>query len=276
MIEKKNPVTHVLQYILLVMITVITLIPFVWMLSASFKLDSEVFSVPIRWIPEVFHWENYKMIWEKIPFARFTFNSAFLTVIITLIQMLTCSFAAYGFSKCSFKGRDTLFLCYVATIAIPWQVFMLPQYTMMQKVGLVDTKLGYILIQSFGAFGVFLLRQFFQGIPNELLEAARIDGLSEYGIYSRVVLPLAKPAMATLAIFTFVTIWNDFMGPLIYFNVEANKTIPLGIRMFLGQYSTQYQLIMAASVVSLIPVFIVYVFCQKYFVQGIATSGLKG
>lgn len=276
MIEKKNPVLRAAQYVLLVLVTVATLLPLVWMLSASFKLDSEVFSVPIRWIPETFHFENYANIWEKIPFAKFTFNSAKLTIIVTLIQLLTCSFAAYGFTKCRFKGRDTLFLCYVATIAIPWQIFMLPQYTMMQKFGLVDTHIGYILIQSFAAFGVFLLRQFYQGIPDELLEAARIDGLSEYGSYFRIVLPLAKPAMTTLAIFTFVTVWNDFMGPLIYFNSEKNKTIPLGIRMFLGQYSTQYQLIMAASVISLIPVLIMYVFCQRYFVQGIATSGLKG
>ena len=133
-----------------------------------------------------------------------------------------------------------------------------------------------MLLSSFAAFGVFLLRQFFLGIPNELLEAARIDGLSEYGIYFRIVLPLAKPAMATLAIFTFVNVWNDFMGPMIYFNSESNKTIPLGIRMFVGQYSTDYQLIMAASVVSLIPVIIMYAFCQRYFVQGIASSGLKG
>ena len=153
---------------------------------------------------------------------------------------------------------------------------MLPQYIMMQKFNLVDSHLGYVLLSSFAAFGVFLLRQFFLGIPNELLEAARIDGLSEYGIYFRIVLPLAKPAMATLAIFTFVNVWNDFMGPMIYFNSESNKTIPLGIRMFVGQYSTDYQLIMAASVVSLIPVIIMYAFCQRYFVQGIASSGLKG
>lgn len=173
-------------------------------------------------------------------------------------------------------GSITLFLCYIATIAIPWQIYMLPQYSMMQKLHLVDTHLGYILMQSFAAFGVFLLRQFYQSVPNELIEAARIDGLSEYGCYFRIVLPLAKPAIATLTIFTFVNAWNDFMGPMIYFNSEANKTIPLGIRMFIGQYSSEYQLIMAASVVALLPILILYVFCQRFFVQGIATSGLKG
>ena len=277
MIEKKqNPVLRALLYVLLIFLTVITLLPLVWMLSASLKLDSEVFTIPIKWIPETFHWDNYLKVWQKIPFGLFTFNSAKLTVIITIIQVFTCSFAAYGFTKCHFRGRDTLFLCYVATIAIPWQIYMLPQYSMMQKFGLVDTHLGYIMLQAFAAFGVFLLRQFYQSIPNELLEAARIDGLSEYGIYGRIVLPLSKPALTTLTIFTFVTVWNDFMGPMIYFNSESNKTIPLGIRMFLGQYSTSYELIMAASVLSLIPIFAVYVPCQRFFVQGIATSGLKG
>lgn len=277
MIEKKqNPVLRALLYVLLIFLTVITLLPLVWMLSASLKLDSEVFTIPIKWIPETFHWNNYLRVWQKIPFGLFTFNSAKLTVIITIIQVFTCSFAAYGFTKCQFRGRDTLFLCYVATIAIPWQIYMLPQYNIMQKFGLVDTHLGYVMLQAFAAFGVFLLRQFYQGIPNELLEAARIDGLSEYGIYGRIVLPLSKPALTTLTIFTFVTVWNDFMGPMIYFNSEANKTIPLGIRMFLGQYSTSYELIMAASVLSLIPIFVLYVPCQRFFVQGIATSGLKG
>ncbi len=276
MVQQTKTGVRIFQYVLLITLTLITLLPLIWMVSASFKLSTEVFTNPIRWIPETFHWENYIKIWEKVDFALFTKNSAKLTILVTIIQLLTCSFAAYGFTKCKFPGRDTLFLCYVATIAIPWQIFMLPQYIMMQKFGLVDSHLGYVLLSSFAAFGVFLLRQFFLGIPNELLEAARIDGLSEYGIYFRIVLPLAKPAMATLAIFTFVNVWNDFMGPMIYFNSEANKTIPLGIRMFVGQYSTDYQLIMAASVVSLIPVIIMYAFCQRYFVQGIASSGLKG
>ena len=276
MVKQTKTGVRIFQYVLLITLTLITLLPLIWMVSASFKLSTEVFTNPIRWIPETFHWENYIKIWEKVDFALFTKNSAKLTILVTIIQLLTCSFAAYGFTKCKFPGRDTLFLCYVATIAIPWQIFMLPQYIMMQKFGLVDSHLGYVLLSSFAAFGVFLLRQFFLGIPNELLEAARIDGLSEYGIYFRIVLPLAKPAMATLAIFTFVNVWNDFMGPMIYFNSEANKTIPLGIRMFVGQYSTDYQLIMAASVVSLIPVIIMYAFCQRYFVQGIASSGLKG
>lgn len=276
MVKKTNPVVRALEYILLITLTITTLVPLIWMLSASFKLDTEVFTNPIKWIPEHFHWENYKIIWEKINLGLYTKNSIKLTLIVTVIQLATCSFAAYGFTKCRFKGRDTLFLAYVATIAIPWQVYMLPQYIMMQKMHLVDTHLGYILLQAFSPFGVFLLRSFFLSVPDDLLEAARLDGLSEYGIYFRIVLPLAKPALATLTIFTFVNIWNDFMGPMIYFNSDANKTIPLGIRLFIGQYSTDYQLIMAVSVLCLIPVLVLYVFCQRYFVEGIATTGMKG
>lgn len=276
MIKKKSKIGTIATYIGLVLVTFITLLPLIWMLSASLKLEVDVFSVPIQWIPENPQWSNYTKIWDKIPLALFAFNSVKLTVIITLIQLVTSSFAAYGFAKCKFKGRDTLFLCYVATIAIPWQVYMLPQYVMMNKMHLIDTHLSIILLQSFTAFGVFLIRQFYLSIPDELLEAARIDGLSEYGIYFRIVMPLTKPALATLTIFSFVNVWNDFMGPMIYFNSTALKTIQLGIRMFIGQYSAEYGLIMAASVVSLIPVIAVFLAFQRFFIQGVATSGLKG
>lgn len=276
MIERKNIFTKIFLYILLALVTVITLLPLAWMLSASLKLDIDVFTVPIQWIPKNPQWSNYLKIWEKIPFVTFTGNSLKLAVIVTIIQVITSSFAAYGFTKCSFKGRDTLFFAYVATIAIPWQVYMLPQYVEMRMLHLTDSHLGYILMQSFIAFGVFLMRQFYMGIPDELLEAARIDGLSEYGIYFRIVLPLSKPVIATLTIFSFVTIWNDFMGPMIYFDSMSNKTVPLGIRMFIGLYSSEYGLIMAASIVSLIPILIIFFAFQRFFVQGVATSGLKG
>jgi multiple sugar transport system permease protein len=276
MIVKEKKGHQVLTYIGLMLITLLTLLPLIWMLSASLKTDSEVFSLPIRWIPEQPQWRNYIKIWNKIPLGRFTWNTLKLTVMITVIQIITSSFAAYGFSKCKFKGRDLLFLCYVTTIAIPWQVYMLPQYSIMNKLHLVDSHMGYVMLQSFVAFGVFMMRQFYLSIPDELLEAARIDGLNEYGIYYRIVLPLSKPSLATLTIFSFVTIWNDFMGPMIYFNTTGLKTIQLGIRMFIGQYSTEYGLIMAASVIALIPVFVIFLAFQRFFVQGIATSGLKG
>lgn len=276
MIERKNPIARACLYLFLIIVVIVMLIPLAWMLSASLKTAETVFGTTIDWIPDSPQWENYLMIWKKIPFALFTFNSTKLTVIITVIQLITSSFAAYGFAKCKFKGRDLLFLCYVATIAIPWQVYMLPQYILMQKMHLVNTHMSIILLQSFIAFGVFLLRQFYVSIPNDLLEAARIDGLSEYGIYARIILPLSKPSLATLTIFSFVTVWNDFMGPMIYFDSTKLKTIQLGIRLFVGQYSAHYEYIMAASVIALIPVFVLYLAFQRFFVQGIATSGLKG
>ena len=196
--------------------------------------------------------------------------------IVTLLQLLTSSFAAYAFAKLRFKGRNLLFLGYIATIAMPWQVYMVPQFLMMSGMGLNDKLTAMICLQAFSAFGVFLMKQFYDGIPDELCEAARIDGLSEYGIWRRIMLPLSKPSLATLTIFTFVNTWNDFLGPLLYLHTESKKTLQLGLRMFIGQYSAEYGLIMAASVVALIPVLIVFLALQKYFVQGIASSGLKG
>ena len=246
------------------------------MLSSSLKLSKDVFSFPIRWIPAEAQWNNYAVIWKQIPLFTFFFNTAKLTLIITVIQLLSSSFAAYAFGRLEFPGRNALFLGYIATIAIPWQVYMVPQYILISKLGLTDTHLAIILMQSFTAFGVFLMRQFYMTIPFELSEAARIDGLSEYGIYARIMLPLSRPALATLTISTFVFVWNDFMGPLIYLTSTEKKTLQLGLRMFITQYSSDYNLIMAASMVSLIPIFIVFASLQRFFVEGVATSGIKG
>ena len=167
-------------------------------------------------------------------------------------------------------------MAYIATIAMPWQVYMVPQFIMMRKMGLNDKLLAMICLQAFSAFGVFMMRQFYDCIPNELCEAARVDGMSEYKIYSHIMLPLSKPALSTLTIFTFVATWNDYLGPLIYLKSQEKKTIQLGLKMFIGQYSSQYGLIMAGSVLSLIPVLIVFICLQRYFVEGIASTGLKG
>lgn len=272
----KEKCNNILVYILLVIVSLIMILPFLWMLSASLKLNKDVFIFPIEWIPPDPVWKNYKLIWTKIPFLTFFLNTAKLAIIITIIQLITSSFAAYAFAKLKFKGRDVLFLAYIGTIAIPWQVYMIPQFIMMRKFGLNDTHMAIILLQSFSAFGVFLMRQFYLSIPNEILDAARIDGLSEYGIYYKIILPLSKPALTSLTIFTFVFVWNDFMGPLIYFSSERLKTIQLGLRMFITQYSADYALIMAASVVSLIPVIVLFLLLQRYFVEGIATTGVKG
>jgi multiple sugar transport system permease protein len=265
-----------LTYVLLIALAILMLMPFFWMLSASLKLDKDVFAFPIQWIPAEPQWDNYSKIWTQIPYMTFILNSLKLTVIITVLQVFTSSFAGYAFAKLEFKGRDVIFLAYIASIAIPWQSYMVPQFIIMRKLGLVDTHLSLILLQAVTAFGVFLMRQFFISIPNEIIHAARIDGLSEYGIYFRIMLPLSKPALATLTIFSAVFVWNDFMGPLIYLNSQELKTIQLGLRMFIQQYSADYALIMAASLISIIPVVILFLAFQRFFVEGIASSGIKG
>lgn len=272
----KLAVGRTFTYILLIALAALMLLPFVWMLSASLKLDKDVFRFPIQWIPSPAQWDNYIKIWTQIPYLTFFGNTLKLTVIITLLQLFTSSFAGYAFAKLDFKGKDTIFLAYIASIAIPWQAYMVPQFILMRRFDLVDDHLSLILLQAFTAFGVFLMRQFFISIPNDIVDAARIDGLSEYGIYFQIVLPLSKPVLATLTIFTSVFVWNDFMGPLIYLNSQHLKTIQLGLRMFIQQYSANYALIMAASLVSLIPVIVLFLAFQRFFVEGIATTGIKG
>lgn len=275
--HKNEVIRKVLVYAILIIIAALMVIPFLWMLSASIKADREVFVMtPFRFIPEVPKWDNYVKIWTKIPMLKFVENTVFLTIIVTALQLLTSSFAAYSFSKLEFKHKNALFLAYIATIAMPWQVYMVPQFIMMRGMGLNDKLLAMICLQAFSAFGVFLMKQFYEGIPDELCEAARIDGMSEYKIYSSIMLPLSKPALSTLLIFTFVNTWNDYLGPLIYLKTEAKKTIQLGLKMFIGQYSSEYGLIMAGSVLSLIPVLIVFLLMQKQFVEGVASTGLKG
>ncbi len=275
--QKRNHiVTMTVIYVVLIIITALMLIPFLWMLSASLKMNKDVFSFPIQWIPDNPRWKNYVDIWTKIPLLTFVKNSTKLTIIVTLLQLFTSSFAAYAFAKMNFKGKNLLFLGYIATIAVPWQAYMVPQFMMLRAWNLNNTHLAIICLQAFSAFGVFLMKQFYEGVPSELCEAARIDGLTEYGIWFRVMLPLSKPALSTLTIFTFVSTWNDFLGPLIYLTKNEVKTIQIGLRMFISQYSAEYGLIMAASVIALIPVLVIFLALQKYFVQGVAATGIKG
>jgi multiple sugar transport system permease protein len=265
-----------LAYLGLIAVTLLMLVPFGWMLSASLKRNSEVLAIPMEWIPDELRWSNFVEIWERIPMATYLANSVLLSTTITFLQVLTGSFAAYGFSKVRFPGRDALFLGYLATIAVPWQAYMVPQYIMMQRLELTDTYWSLILLQAFGAFGVFLMRQYYMSIPDELCEAARIDGLSDYGIYRRIMLPLSKPALASLALLTFVNTWNDYMGPFIYLTSNELWTVQLGLRSFVGQYEAEYAMIMTGAVLSVLPILVLFLFGQRYFIQGVATSGLKG
>lgn len=274
--KKKRQMFRILMYAFLIGMALIMLVPFVWMISSSLKLEKDVFSFPIQWIPEDPVWENYVEIWTKVPLLTGFKNTIKLTLCTTILQLVTSSFAAYAFAKLEFRGRNTIFLLYIMTISIPWQVFMVPQYRLMTWMGLTDSHLGLICMHAFSAMGVFLIRQFYMGIPNELLEAARIDGMNEYGIWARIMVPLSKPAIATLCITSFTSEWNDYMGPLIYISTQGKKTLQLMVRMFNTQYSSNYSQIMAAATVSLIPILVLYAFLQRYFVEGVAASGIKG
>ena len=269
-------VKRILLYMLILALAAVMLVPFLWMISASLKLNKDVFTYPVKWIPEKLEWSNYSKIWKEIPLLLFFKNSAKLTIIITAIQVFTSSFAAYAFAKLHFKGRDLLFVLYICTIAVPWQVYMVPQYIMVGKMSLTDSHLGMIMMQSFTAMGVFLMRQFYTSIPDELCEAARIDGLTEYGIYFRVVLPLAKGGIATLIISSFVTVWNDFMGPLYFIQKREKDVILQEVYRNIGQFSTDWTSLFPMMVLGILPLLVFYIFMQKYIISGVMAGSVKG
>ncbi|MEK3885343.1 carbohydrate ABC transporter permease [Paenibacillus sp. PL2-23] len=272
----KNYIKKPILYVMISLVSLTMVVPFLWMLSASFKPDSEIFGFPIQWIPETFQWKNYVAVWTEVPFLTYYLNTVKITISVVVLQVLTSSLAAYALARVRFPERDKLFLLYIATMMIPYQVMMIPQYLLMKELGLIDSHWALILTGAFSPFGVFLFRQFFLAIPEELSEAARIDGLSEFGIYSRIIIPLARPAIASLVIFSFISAWNDFLGPLIMLNSEMNYTIQLGMQNFHSLYNTEYGKLMAASVCAIIPTIIVYFAAQDHFVEGIASSGVKG
>ena len=226
--------------------------------------------------PSTWMWKNYGDVLKKIPFVTFYINTAKIAVFSTLGQVITCALSAYAFAKLKFKGRDFLFMLYLATMMIPYQVTMIPQYELMNNLNLLNSHAALILLHCFSPFGVFLLRQFFVSIPDSLIEAARIDGAKDLRILSQIVLPLSKSALATLVTLKFLDSWNEFTGPLIFLNEKEKFTLQVGIRMFQQENGTEYTLIMAATTMSLIPIVLLYMFAQKYFIEGIAAAGVKG
>ncbi len=265
-------------------LTVLTiLLPLLVMLSAAFKHESEIFDYPISFIPKHITYENFrKLFFSKTgkivlsSFPVYIFNSFKVTTIIMILQLFTSSTAAYAFAKLRWKGRNLLFLIYVSSIMIPVQAPIIPQFIIIRNLGLYNTHAALILLGLFTGFGTFLFKQYFMTISDSLLEAARIDGASEFYIYSRIVLPLAKPAIAVQMIFSFRYFWNDFFVPMIYLTEKNLKTIPLGMADFVTEYFTYYGPQMAACVISIVPVMLIFLFAQKYFVQGIAAGGVKG
>jgi multiple sugar transport system permease protein len=253
------------------------LVPFFWMLSTSLKEPDAVFIYPPEWIPNPVVWSNYRRAWTILPFGQAYINSIVIAVTVTIGTLVSCSLAAYAFARLEFKGKNVLFYSLLATMMIPGQVTLIPMYVLFSRIGWIDTHYPLVIPPILSnAFGVFLLRQFFLTIPKDLEDAARIDGCNPAYVYWLIMLPLAKPALVTLGIFTFLGTWNSFLPPLIYLNTTEKFTVPLLLRSFQGLYSADWTLMMAASSIAILPVMIAYLFGQRYFIEGITLTGLKG
>ncbi len=264
-------------YAALIIGSIISLIPFLWMLGTSFKDPAMVFTDPPQIWPKPWLWSNYSQAFAKMPFALYTFNTVRITAISMLGQILSCSLVAFGFARMRFPGRNILFVTLLATMMLPAQVTMIPVFKIFSSLGWYDTILPLTVPSFFGsAFFIFLLRQYYMTVPHEMDEAARIDGANTWQVYYKVLLPQVKPALATLAIFSFMHNWNDFLGPLIYLASPAKRTLALGLYAFQGQFSTDWNYLMAASAVVMLPLLVLFFVGQKYFIQGVVISGVKG
>jgi len=267
----KSSLLHIFVYALALLV----LAPFIWMILTSFKDMSEIYVYPPKWLPTKLNFDNYVNAFSAAPFGRYYFNSVFVALTVTVGQLITCSMAAFAFARLKFWGRDVLFFIFLGTMMIPYNVTMIPSFMVLYWLGWIDTYYALIVPGLASAFGTFLLRQFFITIPRELEEAAYIDGATRFQVLRRIIIPLAKPALATLAIFTFMGAFNDFIWALIVVNSEEMRTVQLGLAIFRDRYLTQWDLLMAGSVTAVLPILIVFFFAQKYFIKGITLSGLK-
>ena len=275
-LKKQELILDIIVYCILSIVGITMIFPFLWMFSTSLKDLGQVFTTGINLIPNPVKWSNYVKAWTSIPFGRFYINSVFVAVTVTAGQVFTSSLAAYAFARLKFPGRDKLFFGYLATMMIPGTVTMIPVFVLIKTMGWLDTYKALILPGMFTAYGTFMLRQFFMTLPHDLEDAAKIDGCSLFGIYWRVILPLSKPALATLATFTFIWNWGNFIWPLVITNSEKMKTLPIGLSYFQDLHSTEWTLLMAASLIVLVPALVVFIFNQRFFTRGIALSGMKG
>lgn len=274
--RKKKPF-KIVGYLLLVLVGISFIAPFFWMASTSLKYEGDVFKDPPEWIPSNIRWKNYIDVFKVIPYFTYLKNTVLVACLATIGTLLSSSMAAYSFSIINWKGGKYLFFVALMTMMIPPMAIMIPLYLVYRTMGFVNTFVPLILPACIGVpYHIFILRQFFRGIPKELREAAHIDGANELQIYSKIYLPLAKPALSAVAIFQFFASWSDFMGPLIYLNDQKKYTLALGIQQFQGQYQSQWALFMAAAMIMIIPPMIFFYYSQKNFIKGITISGLKG
>lgn len=275
---KKENITKIILTIIFWAIGFTMLVPLLWMISTACKVEADVFNFPIQWIPPRWNLiENMKEVWGgDYNFGSYYINSIKVTLGATFLQVFVSALGAYGFSKVNFKGRDQLFLVYLATMMIPPQVTIVSQFIIMRGIGLYNSHLGLVLMLAFSVYGVFLLRQSMMSIPDSLSESAKIDGAGHVTIFFKIIMPMTKASLATLATLKFVWTWNDYQGPLVFLNSRSLYTIQLGMRQFASESGSYYSLIMAAAVSAILPLIIVFLFCQKFVVDGIATGAVKG
>jgi len=267
---------RLLTYTALVILSVIFFLPFLWLLSTSLKPDSQIMVMPPRWIPHPFQWDNYSRGLTFVPFGLFLRNTLIICIVNVIGILISCPLVAYGLSIIPWRGRNLLFMIIISTMMLPYQVVMVPLFTVFTFLRWTGTFLPLTVPSFFGsAFFIFLLRQFFMTIPKDLIDAAKIDGCTEFQTYRRIVLPLAKPVLATVALFTFMNSWNDFLGPLIYLFDESQYTVSLGLAMFSSQYGSYWGMLMAVSTVFTVPIIILFFFTQRTFIQGITFTGIK-
>jgi ABC-type glycerol-3-phosphate transport system permease component len=252
--------------------------PLVWLISSSLKSEARIFVMPPEWIPRPIRWSNYADVFDIVPFAQGWWNSIVISAVNVIGVLVSASIVAFGFARVRFPGRDKLFMVLIATVMIPYHVTLIPTYVLFRELGWLNTFLPLTVPAWFGggAFNIFLLRQFYMRLPLELDDAARVDGASLWRIYTDVILPQSKPALGVIAIFTFLGTWNDFFGPFIYLNSTDKYTLPLMLRLFQSTEGTQWHLLMAASVMTAIPCIALYFVAQRYFIQGVVFTGLKG
>lgn len=270
-----NFLRNIIVYIFLAIGLVVVLAPFFWMFSTSFKAGGGILTYPPQWIPKQPTVVHYVKLFSEIPFLSHFKNSLIVAVSTTLISLFLNSLAGFAFAKYKFPGREKIFTFLLTTMMIPGQVTMMPIFLLLKKLGLLNTYFGLIATGAVSVFGIFLIRQFMLTIPNDLIESARIDGCSEFRIYWSIMLPLCRPVLATLGIFTFMGAWNDFLWPLIVMIKENMYTLPVALANLNGQHPTEFGLLMAAAVVVVLPILVIFIFAQKYIIRGIATTGLK-
>lgn len=262
---RKKKIFNTVLTVILLLAAVFNLLPFLWMLSTSFRVGQ---------IPGL-RPDNYKAVWSEVSFGLYYLNTFKVAAAITVGQLFCCSTAAYAFAKLNFRFKNIIFMLFIASMMLPWQAVMIPQFQIVQALGMYDTHRGYILAFTFSGFGIFMLRQFFLGIPVEISEAAKIDGCSEWRLYWQIILPLSKTGLSTLGIFCFTAIWNDYLAPLIYINSDRLRTIQLGLQSFQTEHSMDYGVMMAGTACALLPMMLIFAFGEKYFTQSIAFSGMK-